>query len=87
MIAAQDALEEILEVGRPEPEAVGDAYAKIFDIQRRMIVERVRNANEIAAVLDTGDTQSAQAPVEESPADEAQAPHAPAADSAAHTAP
>lgn len=68
MIAAQDALEEVLEVGRPEPEAVGDAYARIFDVQRRMIVERVRTANEIAAVLDeAGPSEEVQPAVEDEP--------------------
>ncbi|MGB1110052.1 MAG: hypothetical protein ACPG4N_06835 [Gammaproteobacteria bacterium] len=52
LMAAEDALEDIAAAERPAPEAVGEAYSRIFDIQRRMIELRVRTQNELSDIWD-----------------------------------
>lgn len=52
LMTAQDAVEDIMSMERPDPEAVGKAYAQIFDIQRRMIELRVRTKNALLTIWD-----------------------------------
>lgn len=52
LMAAQDKVEDLMNTERPSPEAVGEAYARIFDIQRRMIELRVRTRNALLDIWD-----------------------------------
>jgi hypothetical protein len=53
MLLARDDLEDALAAKRPDPDRVGKAYGRVFDVQRRLIVTRVRTANQVAELLST----------------------------------
>lgn len=49
----QDALEDLFSVPRPDPEEIGETYAKLFDVERRLIELQIATDNQIKDLLDS----------------------------------